>query len=452
MRKQDRKHRGHLLPPLLLGLLWLGCVTAANADESVNQQTARRLLEAGQAELAALMLEADLLNYAGEVEFDYLYGQVMYRTGQAGKALFAFERVLMADPEHLDARLLAARISAGRAEVDYARELLQPLQDRPLDEAHRIEYEAVLRAIEQAASNAPMTLRGYVAGGLGGDSNVTSGPDQSSLLIPGLSSTPTDLGTAARDGDLVGSLEAGLSLQKALSETWWLTVDGSVMQAFNRQRKDVIEGYENLNLGVLKRSGNDFFNMSLLAQDYRISHSSYRYTLGGKASWVHAFADNSLLTTYYQQLVFTFPVHSLDNTTRRTVGLLRDVAWGENSALQYGILGGRETAHAADKPQFSFNYFGGSAGLGIPLGARWSVSAAAVYEQRNHLVTDPLHQLVRQDKVASLGLALDYRLADEWHLTQRLTGLRNASNAVLYDYTRNTYSMQIRWEFDHEKD
>lgn len=441
------EHKNKIRECLLSGLL----LASFSAGAAPNLDEARRLLDAGQAEQAAALLESEMLALAGEAEFDFLFGQALYRAGQPGQALFAFERVLMAEPEHLDARLLAARICAERAELDYARELLLPMQDKPLDQAHQRELDNVRRAIAAAAS-APMTLRGYVTAGLGGDSNVTSGPERRLLMIPGLGSTPTNIGTAARDGDTVGTLESGLSLQKAMGENWWLTADGSLMQGFNRQRKDTTEGYENLNLGLLTRSGSEFFNFALLAQDYRISHASYRYTMGGKAAWIHAFADNSLLTAYMQQLVFTFPVATVDDATRVTAGLLRDSVLGENAALQYGVSGGKETAKDATKPHFSFEFYGASAGIGLPLNANWSLSAAAVYERRDYLATDPLHQLTRQDNVGSFGLALDYRVADNWHLTQRLTHLRNASNAALYDFTRSTYSMQLRWEFDNEND
>lgn len=440
------------MPARVLGVLlsWTAATPAAGAAPDLVE--AVRLLDAGQAEQAAALLETNLLQFSGETGYDFMFGQVLYRAGKPGQALFAFERVLMSDPEHLDARLWAARICAERSELDDARELLLPLAGRVLDESQRHELENVRRAIAAAASSAPLALRGYVAGGMGGDNNVTSGPDQGLLVIPGISATPTDIGTAARARDTVGMLEAGLSLQKPLGENWWLSAGGSLYQGFNSRRKDTIEGYESLNLGVLKRSESDFLNVAVLAQDYRVSHASYRYTLGGKASWEHAFSDNSLLTAYYQKLVFSFPVHAVDDATRHTAGVTRDRVTGNGTALQYGLHGGEEVAKDATKPHFGFEFYGANAGIGIPLGARWAFSAAAVYEQRDYLASDPLYLLVRQDKVGSLGFALDYRMGDNWHLIQRLTHLRNASNAPLYDFTRNTYTLQFRWEFDNEKD
>lgn len=80
-------------------LLLASTFTAITAD----LEQARRLMEQGKAEDAFRLL-AEEQEPADDPEFDYIYGIAALDSGRAGIALFAFERVLAADPNHIYAR------------------------------------------------------------------------------------------------------------------------------------------------------------------------------------------------------------------------------------------------------------------------------------------------------------------------------------------------------------
>ncbi len=441
------------MPSLALGILLLACASAVRAEGSApNLDEARRLLDAGQAQQAAALLENELPQYAGDADYDYLLGLALYKSGKFGEASFAFDRVLMVNPGNVDARLKAAQISVERSDAAYASELLKPLADQALGNSQQQELDRIRAAM--TASKKSLTVSGYVLGGFGWDDNVTSGPDAKMLNIPGLSPTPTHLGSASRDKDMVGVAEAGVSLQQAVGDETWLTGDGSLHQSFDRIRKDVTDSNANLNLGVLTRSGNEYFGAAWMGQRYLVSDATYRTTSGGRVNWAHSFDDNSLLTGYFQQLAFTY-VHPIDNATRRIVGVTRESKTPDDAtALQYGIYGGREVAENVTKPHFSFHILGASLGGSVALSQDLLLSVGAVYELHQHDSADPLYlfKITRRDSVYSLGIAADYRMSEHWHFIPRYTYLRNASNASLFDYTRSTFMLQLKREFDNGKE
>lgn len=433
--------------------MWSTCGFAAG--EPPNLDEARKLLDAGRAEQSAALIEQDLLNFAGNADYDYLLGLALYQAGRVGQALFAFERVLMVDPDNVDARLKAAQISAERGNLAYASELLTPLSARRLSDEQQHQVSQIRMKITAAASAEPVTMRGYILGGIGWDDNVTSGPNQTELIIPALNplGTTTALGNATRAHDLVGMLEAGLSAHKVVNENTWLTGDGNIRQGISRSRWDVTESFANLNLGMLKRNDRDFFGATLLAQNYLVGAKTHRSALGGRLHWAHSFNDRSWLTSYFQQLTFDYPDNAIDNATRSIFGITHEFATANDArVLQYGIYGGREIAKDRTKPHFSFHILGVSLGGSMAIGADLTLYAGMAYESQRHDAVDALYLYTRNDSLGSVGIAADYRLNGRWHVLPQYSRTHNASNTALYDYTRNAFTLQFRWEFDNAKD
>lgn len=433
-------------------LAW-GAALADSAPAELRE--ARRLLEAGEAGQSVALLERSLLQYAGSADFDYLLGLALYQAGQPGEALFALERVVMVDAGHLEARLKAAKIYAERGGAEQAEALLAPLTRQRLGAEQWREVERIRGGLGTATTGEGLSLRGYVLGGAGWDSNITSGPAHSELVIPYLNpgaSTTTPLGGAAQDRDLVGIAEVGVALRQALDATTWVSGGASLRQGFNRSRKDVNEGIANFDLGILTRRGDDYWGATLLAQDYLSGDALYRQALGGRLSWSHPLDGQARMSGYFQHVKFTYPSYPVDNANRQIAGVAVDAALRPGpQLLQYGLYGGQEDSQDNVAPHFSFRLWGVHARAGMPLRDDLSLSIAALYERRHHVAEDPFYLYPRRDAQLSVGVSADYRVAGRWRLIPQYTFTRNASNTELYDYSRNTFMLQLRWDFDHEK-
>lgn len=442
---------------LAAGLLCLLPVAGAHAgSDAANLDEARRLLDSGQVGLSAALLEGELMNLAGQPDFDYLLGLALLRSGRAGEARFAFERVLMAAPERIDARLQVASLSADGGDPALTGELLAPLAGVTLNAEQQARFAAIHARLAQR-DGAGFALRGYLSAGLGYNSNVTGGPNQQRLLIPGLSPpnqppTPTDLGSATRAGDQFGMVEAGLALAQSLSRS--TTLRGNLVYNLSptQTRDDVADGYLNLDIGLNHREGGNNYGVTLVGQDYRVGYQSYRRAYGGRLNWARTLGDASQLGIYAQYLALDYaqPQDVINNARRSLAGLVGDTQ-GKTVSWQLGAYGGEERAKDASKPHFSYWLWGSHLGLGIRLGERWRLALGALYEARNHLSTDPLYLKMRRDSQRTFGINLDYALSPNWHLIPQYTASKNLSNAELYSYSRQTWMLHLRWDFDHAK-
>jgi hypothetical protein len=445
-----------------LRILFVGCVSvfsisfSAIAEGGANLEVARQLLNEGKAEQSATLLKQDIATLAGDADYDFLLGSALYQSNQGGEAIFAFERVLMSNPSHVDARLKAAQISVDRGNLDYANELLQPLSAQQLNSVQQQANMKIKAEIDRLAGKHTFMMRGYVLSGVGKDNNVTGGPDLDQLILPkdkvrppGIS-TVTQLGTAKADQDNTGMIEIGIAMQKAVAETTWVTAEGNLRQGYNSKRADVNDGYSNLNLGVLTRSGHEYFGGAILGQSYQVAHVTYRNSLGSRLNWTHSFNDNLFLTSYLQQLAFIYPDQAIDNTTRHVAGLQLQTVVGNDGALQCGIYAGNEVAQDVTKPHFSFHLKGVSLSGRLAFNQALSLSMVASYEFRGHDATDALYLKIREDSLLLAGATLDYKFSQSWHLIPGYSYARNTSNAELYDYARQAYMLQLKWDFDNE--
>lgn len=430
---------------------------ASAAVTTPGLDAARQLLNEGKTEQALALLEKNSPNLIGNEEFDYLLGQAYLQAGKTGQAYFAFERVLMVNPNNADARLKAARISTERGDTVTATTLMQPLARQQLNPAQQQEAAKIRALIAAASSTSKTSLRGYILAGAGTDSNITAGPDKDALLIPLFSPPPpnpptlTAMGTSQQQSDHTGIVDAGLSLRKAVNQDTWLTADGNARLGFNRERRDVAESYANLNLGVLRKVGRDYLGAAVLGQDYLLDNINYRNTLGGKLNWIHSLNTQSWLTAYVQLLNFVYPDHEIDNARRSIAGLSYEAAAeGNAKTFLIGIYGGKEEAQDPSKPHFSYNLWGANIGSNIMLSKKLSLSAGLMYESRQHTAVDALYFITRKDSQISAAISADYRMGERWHMVPLYTYTQTTSNTELYAYNRTTFMLQFKREFDNE--
>ena len=125
---------------------------------------------------------------AGDPTFDLLYGLAALEAGHPHDATFAFERVLIADPNNIRARLELGRAhymngnyNAARAEFE---EVLQ--HDIPPNVRRTIRKFMVLIAQKQRGKDKKTKVFGFVGFGLGGDTNVNAAATDDLISVPGL--------------------------------------------------------------------------------------------------------------------------------------------------------------------------------------------------------------------------------------------------------------------------
>ena len=193
------------LRPFFLALALSACAPLAAAD-SVSDL--RALVDANDAAAweMAQRLEPE---HAGDPEFDFWYGLAAKAAGQFNQALFAFERVVLAQPGNARAKLELADAYARQGNQPQARRLFEEVLATTPPEPVQQRIRTYLQGLQAAEQGTRARWSGSLTFAGGFDSNISSTTDVAThdyLLVP-ITLAPQSLETDAGFAELRGSLD-----------------------------------------------------------------------------------------------------------------------------------------------------------------------------------------------------------------------------------------------------
>ncbi|MBT8131424.1 MAG: tetratricopeptide repeat protein, partial [Gammaproteobacteria bacterium] len=159
-------------------LILLLCNGVSASEQSMRQ--AEALLNAGRFSEAREILLPLESRYIGDPRYDYLIGLVLLETGEPGKAAFALERAIAADPKFAGARLDLARAHFASGAYNDARKELESLRDENPPPSAAKTIEEYLSLIANRQHRLRMEYR--LGSRAGYDSNANSATNASSFL------------------------------------------------------------------------------------------------------------------------------------------------------------------------------------------------------------------------------------------------------------------------------
>ena len=141
--------------------------SAATADELLTQ--AQKLIDAGKARAAFVLLAPQEDARAGDPAFDTLLGIAAIDSGQHSRGVFALERALSVAPDNHRARAEIARAYLALGETDSAREELKTVREQDIPPEVMRNIDRYLDAVDRIDTATRTTVRGYLEGTLGHD-------------------------------------------------------------------------------------------------------------------------------------------------------------------------------------------------------------------------------------------------------------------------------------------
>ena len=172
---------------LLLSVLY----RMVSADELTDR--AQALLNQGKAGEAFQLLEPVEGARAGDASFDLLLGIAALESGQNTRAVFALERVLAVEPNNARARAEIARAYLALGETDRARQEFETVQKQGVPPEVSANIDRFMDAVDRLDAVTRTTLRGYLEGSLGYDTNVNAATSKGSVAIPVFGGLPFTL-------------------------------------------------------------------------------------------------------------------------------------------------------------------------------------------------------------------------------------------------------------------
>lgn len=381
--------------------------------------------------------------YAGDVDFDYLYGTTAYDSGHYSEAIFILQRVVSLKPGFSGARMELARAYYATGDNESARrEFLTVREENPPPEAKRVIAD-YLNAIDRRAARYESQLAGFLEGSTGFDTNANGGPD-----------TQTFLGfTLDSRNQATESAYYGLGLGGSLSYPFapgWRAVGDTRLQHRAYPDAPFVDGdLARLGAGLEWKPGvvtlSLLPNFSVVRLDGQDNHqnTAVDFSTGYAPTerWLLSFSTRYAMLRFVDELA-TQDVNSL------LAGLSALRSWSGLPRLQ---LGATLTA-GQDDPQDLASQFGRDM-IGMRLSGNLDFNRGRVLflslANLDSNYDGVFFGMPRKDQQFSATLGLDWGVyrASGWLLRGQMSYVDNSSDVSLYDYNRVDAGLSLRKEF-----
>ena len=379
--------------------------------------------------------------YAGDVDYDYLFGTTAFDAGRYSQAIFILQRAVATRPNFAGARMELGRAYYAQGDNESARREFATLEkDNPPPEARRAIAE-YMAAIDKRASVYQSQLRGYAELGTGYDSNANGAPDIQEFI--GFQLDTRNQATAST----YYSLGAGGLVSYPFKPGWRLLGTGNAGYRGNPDASFVdsqvlrVAGALEWRPNVYELSLAPNFAMAML--DGEDNHQVVGVDLAGTRHFDRARVSlnaRSAQTRYADGLevldvdTLVFGVAAQYTTTAMPrVQYLGALTFGSDDAVEPGSAFGRDIT-------------GARVGAVIDFGGGHAMLAALSFLTADY---DPSAFGDRSDDqlAANFGYEWGGWRAVGWTLRGTLNYTDNSSTVALYEYDRLDAGVSIRKEF-----
>lgn len=378
--------------------------------------------------------------FGTQPEFDFLYGLAALETGRSGRAVLAFERVLMKSPRDHRARLHLARayLKEGAQQRAHA-ELHLLLDDNP-----PAEIAAQARALLPAQ---PTRTRAFIEAGLGYDSNVNNAVDTDTLTTAS-TLIRVDATAQSRDDSFARLTFGGQVLKPWGVHTFgFFGLSGYENKNFNESE------FDTSSLGVVGGGGFDWGRNRLsVPLGYRqiwVDHSDYLRlsTLG--VEWRRQLDEQNLLNAAAQYGDYEYEAAN----ARTAAGYSATLGWsglytGESRPRVGGsVFLGEEAVDQAALKYFGRRYYGVTADGSFSPYKDHSPYVSFKLQRSDYDDDDPIYLTARSEDYSRLAAGWNWQVQPNWRLRAEADYTLNKSNLSLYEYDSNRLFFSTRFDF-----
>ena len=427
-----------LLPLLVAGQ----CADAAPSDEI------QRRLNAGDAAAAYQIGVDNSGELAGDPEFDYYFGLAATESGHAEQAVFAFERVLMQQPDNQRARLELARAQFMLGDDLTARKNFEDVLAAAPPPNVRKHIQLFLDRIDERLRHSQSHVSGYAQLTLGSDSNINSATSNAGVDVPALGQVTLD-GSSRKLSDQFRTVDAGIDWRYLLSKLSGIFAAAAVKDQDNFGSNEFDTTELGIRAGVSHVIGKNRFEVPLQYQELLVDGNAFRRLTALSGEWSRPVTTDDQFSLFGQFGALRYP----DQASRDV-----DLSLAGGSWTHYFAGGAVSTVGSAyygdESAKSSVGKHNGRAYYGLRLGAQWTFKAGqAVYavagaQKVDHAAVDPVFAQTRSDDFYQGTLGWNWRAGMHLSLRAEFQYYDNQSNIPLYAYDRAVTQLSLQYGFN----
>lgn len=442
----------------LFSVVALLLLPLAGQVHAKDKLTLLKLVQAERFQEAYQLAELLFDDFAGEPEFDFLYGLAARNSGNHQSAIFAFERVILNRPTELRARVALAVAyyelnNFKAAQTEFSKALaLKPNQSviKRINQYIELMDNKIMRSREH--------FYGSLTAGIGHDSNVNSGLGDDSKLVPILG-TPLEA-TFAVASDSQAQIKANLSYDHPMTKTDTAFASVGASKTTYQEQKDFVKRTLDVSAGY--RGAVELFSYQVVAyaQPFWLATDKYQDSYGMSANALFAVGESD-------SIVLGTNLARIDNVNDDSLDLNQagvNVSYKIRSGysqhqFKVGVAAERvktfdEISKRNERNVYSlgYNYI---TFLGTSLQLYGGVDVRISQHQHEDLKFFVLNEdgsssafyPQREDESFNYSLGLDWYFASDWVWQNSVRYSDKQSNVEIYDYDRELYTSSVQYRF-----
>lgn len=438
----------------LLGLsllLGLGSNIAAHAEQAFEIPTdlkpISQLIETGQYSLAFTQSQSLLDDWTGEPIFDYLYGLAALNSGELEQARFAFERILMTQPEHHRARLELARLQMAQGQWVHANENFNAVLANNPPETVRQNIQRLLdelarrQASQQPQHQFQLSLSG------GHDDNINSATSLRSidLNFAGLGSLTAILPEASRAQAVDFTrlqADAIWIVPHTQQRQWFASVQGEHKYLLDDLPLDQTQ--LSLTAGLRQQLGLHQLQLSLQSHSILRDGNRLLWSPALSAQWQKRFGRHARLGLQGRWSGVSYPDQPQLNLDIYQIA--PQLHWQQGAhqwLIQPQISSNR--LRNGERDHLDHDQWGVSGRYQIQARPDLALNAYAQWQQSDYAKRHPTFTEKRQDNYWHVGAEARYQISSKWQLWSELRHTVQDSNLDLYEYDRTSLELGVRY-------
>ncbi len=407
---------------------------------------AQDLLNQSDPAAAVRLLEPYEDVLAGDTRFDYLIGLAWMESGDPSNAIFALNRLVLADPDNAGARMELARAYFAQADWQSARREFLRLASQSPPPAARDAIQAHLNAMDQRNRRTQSKRVLYLLTAGGFDTNANVATDINDFLGFNLddNSQETSSGFAVIGGGAryLRRLDSGVLLVASAHGDIRENPDASFVDSIAAR-------------GSFGAVRSDIANRrSLVARAYRLEVDGDLNSqgIGLEGEWVRQFTDPMQLGLFGRAGIVRYGDElDVKDVNQYLVGI--NGAWSlslEGAGTVGGsLLVGRDEAVESDS-RYSRDLYGGRVFLSWELTSNVTgyLNAGILESRYDEVFYTQSFDDERSDTLKDISFRLLWSVSPHWELAHSISFYDNQSEVDIFDYERLVTVLELRRVWD----